>query len=221
MGVLSGAEGELGLQVFAEEWDSVDSLCDGSIDFSLGSTAGITDNNFVCLSGELFLAAGCSISLLGEEVVLDGSNVGTGDINGSGCSNDVSLVDTSEWDTVDSVGSSDKEESASELFEEDDALSTETSRQDNEDGARGDGFTELGWAGLEAAVEWLVGVLCWVETRQFLRGGLSLGLLRSSLAEVLEATLQLDHLRAAQAVQTASDLALSRHLGKKSGGGGE
>lgn len=65
-------------------------------------------------------------------------------VNLSRRSNDIRLVNPPDGDTVDLERSSNKEESASELLEEDNALAAEAAGEEDEDGAGGDGRAELG-----------------------------------------------------------------------------
>ena len=71
-------------------------------------------------------------------------NVNTGEIDLGGGSDGVNLVDALKRDTVDLVGSGDKEEAGVESLEENDALSTETSGEEDENAAGFESLTELG-----------------------------------------------------------------------------
>lgn len=70
----------------------------------------------------------------------------TGDIELGGGGNNKGLIDTLKRDTVGLVGTSDEEESRFELLQENNALSTETTSQKDQDGTGSDGLTELGGA---------------------------------------------------------------------------
>ena len=211
VGVLAGAQGELSLEVLAEQRSTVDGLLESSVDGALGGLAGVGHDSLVGGLGELLLAAGGGVRLAGEEIVVDGGDVNTVDIDLGGGGNDEGLVEAAERDTVDGVRAANKKKAAGELLQEDNALATEATREHDEDGAGCDGLAKLGGLGLEVAVVGLVGVLSRVPAAELLLGLLGLGLLLSALTEVLEAALQLDHLGSAEAVDTAGDLTLLRH----------
>jgi hypothetical protein len=70
-----------------------------------------------------------------------------GKINLGGGGDDISLVDTSQGDTVDLVGTSDQQEARLESLEADNTLTAETSSQKDENGTGGDGSTDRGSLG--------------------------------------------------------------------------
>ena len=54
------------------------------------------------------------------------------------------MVDAAEWDTVRLEGAGDKEDALLELAQEYDALSAEAAREEDEDGAGGEGVAVFG-----------------------------------------------------------------------------
>lgn len=68
-------------------------------------------------------------------------NLDSGNINLGLGGNNVGLIDTLNWDTVDFVGTSDQEETGFELLEEDNTTTSKTTSQKNQDGTRSDGRT--------------------------------------------------------------------------------
>jgi len=77
------------------------------------------------------------LALLFEVFVVDlGIQFQTRNINFGVGGNHVGLVDTTEWNSVDHVGASDKEKARRELLEEDDSVGLVTSSQENEDFSR-------------------------------------------------------------------------------------
>ena len=84
--------------------------------------------------------------------------------------NDVCLVHPPEGNTVHLVGTGDQEQPARELLEEDDALPPEATREEDENGAGGDGGTELRGLGGFAALLGLTDILRRVETGSLLGG---------------------------------------------------
>jgi len=86
------------------------------------------------------LLAGLLLGLLGGEVLglgdlLDLLLVQAGDVDLVGGGDDVSGVDPSQGNTVDLEGAGDEEDTLVEGLEKDDALATETTGEDDQDGA--------------------------------------------------------------------------------------
>lgn len=118
----------------------------------LGIEAGLEGLAFSGNLGLVFNSVGLSEhgSLLGgtlgsgllESGVSDASvNLDSGNINLGLGGNDVGLIDTLNWDTVDFVGTSDQEETGFELLKEDNTTTSKTTSQKDQDGTRSDGRT--------------------------------------------------------------------------------
>jgi len=112
---------------------------------------------------------------------LQGTYLDAGDVNVCRGSDHVRLVHASQGNTVDLVGAGDQQQSTLQLLQEDDTLSTETTSEEDKDGARGDGGTEGGGFGGLAALLGYTDILSGVETR-------SLGGGNETLCAVLVAT---------------------------------
>lgn len=89
------------------------------------------------------------LTLLTSEVLVTGylidlSLVKTGKVDLVGSGNNVTSVDSSEWDTVDLKWTGDEEDTLREVLEEDDALATETTSEKDKDGSWGEGGS---WSG--------------------------------------------------------------------------
>ena len=82
-----------------------------------------------------------------------------------GRGNDVGLVDTLERDAVDGVWTSDHEKARFELLQEDNALATEATRQQDQDGAWCDAGAECGSSCAFVVLDWLWDVYGRVESR--------------------------------------------------------
>merc|ERR1711941_103201 len=91
-------------------------------------------------SKELLLLDGSDEGLVGAPVA------GLGDlvedlaiealhINGGAGGDDIAGIDSSEWDTVDLEWAGDKEDTLTKVLEEDDTLATESTGEQDEDGA--------------------------------------------------------------------------------------
>jgi hypothetical protein len=111
------------------------------------------------------------------------------DINLGGSSNNISLVDAAERDTVELEWSSDQEKARGELSEEHHTLTLKATGQENEDGARGDGSAKLSRAADYAASNGLRSILSSVVLgclfRSSISGLSSLGVLREFAAILL------------------------------------
>lgn len=146
--------------------------------------------------------------------------------------NDVSLVDTSDGNTVDLEGTSDEEKTRVELLKENDALATETTSEEDEDGTGGDGRLELGLlvdlavglgntnvlGGVEAGSllggdETLATVLGTLNGDLLVSGSLLLLLLGALALHVLVTTLLLEGLGSAQTGHVRSNLVAGHCVG--------
>lgn len=98
--------------------------------------------SYLCLLAllEESLLASLLLGLVGGEVLGGGNLVDlglgdTGQVDLEGCGDDVSRVDATEGDTVDLEGAGDEEDALVEGLEEDDALATEATGEEDQDGA--------------------------------------------------------------------------------------
>lgn len=89
----------------------------------------------------------CLLLSLEVRVINVRGNIDARNINLGRGSNDVRLVHPTQGNTVDFVGAGNQEQTRRQLLEEDDALSTETTSKEDEDGSRGDACTQLGGVG--------------------------------------------------------------------------
>jgi len=137
-------EREAGVQVFLDI--GFDVLADGTIDGLLGSDTLGGDTGLGLLLSEEFPGALVTLSarFTSEEGIVDLGDINTGEVHGGGGGDGVNLVDALKRDTVDLVGSGDKEEAGVESLEENDALSTETSGEEDENAAGFESLAELG-----------------------------------------------------------------------------
>jgi hypothetical protein len=97
--------------------------------------------SYLCLLAllEESLLAGLLLGLVGGEVLGGGNlvDLGLGDtrqVDLEGCGDDVSRVDATEGDTVDLEGAGDEEDALVEGLEKDDALATEATGKEDQDG---------------------------------------------------------------------------------------
>jgi hypothetical protein len=145
VGELTLGQSKLGGQVLAEEGgldNSVeDSLINGLLVSSLGGRDGL--GTFLLRSKE-FLRFGSSrlLEVSVVELGIDGTDF---DLGGGG--DHVGLIDTTKRDTVDTERTSDEEETRVELLQHNHTLSTVTTGQEDDNGARGNGGTETGSLG--------------------------------------------------------------------------
>lgn len=96
---------------------------------------------------ELLLLGLLGILLSGEVLVVELlQSLNTGEIDLGGSGDDVSGVDSAEWDTVDLEWAADEEETVGEWLEVDNTLSTESASEDDEDGSWLKRRTEVGWS---------------------------------------------------------------------------
>ena len=89
---------------------------------------------------KLFLSV-LLVALLPREVLLSGNLlnlrlVKTRDINLLGCGNNVAGINSSEGNTIDLEWTSNKKNTLREMVQKDDTLSTETTREKDENGTR-------------------------------------------------------------------------------------
>lgn len=178
---------ELGSKVVLHQGSLVNSLQDGSINLLLVSLTGVTDNSSLRLvvSEETLLTVSISRVDTSEVGIVDLGNIGTRDINLGRGSHNISLVDTTERNTVDLVWSSDKEKSRLKGLKAHNTLSAETSSEEDADGSWGEGSTDLGSVVLlSPGVLGTGDVVGGVESGGLSSGRGSLGgLLRSSSSE--------------------------------------
>ena len=113
--------------------------------------------------------------------ILQGTYLDTGDVNVCRGSDHVRLVNASQGNTVDLVGAGHQQQSTLQLLQEDNTLSTETTSEEDKDGAGGDGGTEGGGFGGLAALLGYADIFSGVETG-------SLGGGNETLSAVLVAT---------------------------------
>ena len=176
---------ELGSKVVLHQGSLVNSLQDGSINLLLVSLTGVNGSLGLVVSEETLLAISISRVNTGEVGIVDLGNIGTRDINLGRGSHNISLVDTTERNTVDLVWSSDKEKSRLKGLKAHNTLSTETSSEEDADGSWGEGSTDLGSVVLlSPGVLGTGDVVGGVESGGLSSGRGSLGgLLRSSSSE--------------------------------------
>lgn len=174
-----------------------------------------------------------SLLLLEVSVVDLFVNLNIGDINLGRGGNNVSLVNTSNGNTVHLERTSDEEKTRVELLEENDALATETTGEEDENGSGGDGGLELGllvdlavglgdtnvFGGVEARSllggdETLAAVLGTLDRDFLVSGSLFVNLLGALTLHVLVAALLLEGLGAAQAGHIRSNLVAGHCVGK-------
>jgi hypothetical protein len=99
--------------------------------------------------------------LVGEGLVSDRVELNTGHVHLGGGGDGVVLVDSSDWDTVDLVWTGDSNETALELLEGNNSLSSEPSGKEDENSAGLDTLSEF--RSLWSVSSWgRDGVLCWV-----------------------------------------------------------
>jgi hypothetical protein len=115
---------------------------------STNSSRAWCTNHWLSLSIEEFLLLGLlGLLLLGEVLVVElVQSLNTGQVDLGGGGNDVSGVDSAEWDTVDLEWSADEEETVGEWLEVDNTLATEAAGEDDEDGSWLKRRTESGWS---------------------------------------------------------------------------
>lgn len=91
--------------------------------------------------------------LPGKVGIVELAYINASDIDFGGSSNNISCIDSTDWNTIDLEGASDEENSLGEVLQQDNALSTETASKDDEYGTRLKGWAEGGWpAGLAGLI---------------------------------------------------------------------
>jgi hypothetical protein len=137
---------ELGSKVVLHQGSGIHSLQDGSINLLLVSLALITDNGGLGLiiGKELLLSLGTVRSNTGKVGIVNLGNIGSRDINLSGGTDHISLVDPAKRNAIDLVRSSHKEETRLKSLKANDTLSTETSSEEDAHSSGGEGGTDLG-----------------------------------------------------------------------------
>lgn len=110
--------------------------------------------SYLCLLSllEESLLASLLLGLLPDEVLgladlLDLLLVDSGQVNLLGCGDDVSGVDPAQGDTVDLEGTGNQEDALVEVLQEDDALATEATSEENQNGTGLEGLAGLPSAG--------------------------------------------------------------------------
>jgi len=147
VGSLTLGEGELGRQVLAEVLNLVDGLKDDLVGRLLESNLVLSKGLLLLLTLEESLLSGGLLGGLGASkvgIVQLSINLGGIELNLGGGGNDVGLVDTLEGNTVDLEGAGDEQQARLELLQEDNALATVATGQEDEDGSGDDGAAELG-----------------------------------------------------------------------------
>jgi hypothetical protein len=137
-------EREAGVQVLLDI--GLDVLADGAIDGLLGGDTCGRGSGLGLLFGEELPGALVTLSALFtcEEGIVDLGDINTGEGDGGGGGDGVNLVDALKRDTVDLVGSGDQEEAGVESLEHNDALSTETTGEEDENATGFEALAELG-----------------------------------------------------------------------------
>jgi len=157
---------EGGGKVAREVWDGLDVLEESRIDSILVVLAVIGEFllHWLSLSIEEFLLLGLLGALLFGEVLVVKliQTLNTGEIDLGRSGDDVSGVDSAEWDTVDLERSAYEEEAVVKWLEVDNTLSTVSTSEDDEDGTRLKRRTEVGWSLCLAGLLELWGVLSWL-----------------------------------------------------------
>lgn len=154
--MLSLSEGESGGQIGLEVLNLLDVVNQRGIESRLVRSLGL--NLSLLFLGEFGTnveeLAGVSVvlgslnslgGLSSEESIVNLASIDSSQVNLGAGGDDVSLVNSSEWNTVQLVWASDQEESALELLQEDDSSSLESTSQDDEDGSRGNAGSEGSW----------------------------------------------------------------------------
>jgi len=150
VGLVVVSQGEFSIEVSLEHWYGVNGLHQSSINSLLVSLALVRDDSGLRgISGEeLLLLSRCSTSKVG---IVEGRNINRGYINLGRGGDNVGWADTTERNTVNLVGSRNKDKSRFKNLKGDNALSTETSSEKDQDSSRCDRGTDLGWVLLALA----------------------------------------------------------------------
>lgn len=145
MRLVGGGQCEVGGQVTFQHLGCSDHLEQSPIHLLLIGFAFVRhDRRFGCIPGKEFRLTICLGRILGSGKVLigDRTNVNGTDIDFGARGNHVGRVDAAEWDTIDFERTRYQEKTRFQCFETDHALAAETSGQDNDNGARSDGFSD-------------------------------------------------------------------------------
>lgn len=172
------SKSKVGSKVVLQKRSCLNSLEYGGINLLLISLALIRNNSGLgsIVGEESFLTIGRLLGNTGKVSIVDAGNIDSTNIDLGGGSNTVSLVDTTEGNTVDLVGSSNKKKTRLQCLQADNTLSTETSREEDADGSGGEGGADLGGVLLlGAGVLGTGNVVGGVVTGRFASGGGSLG----------------------------------------------
>jgi len=157
---------EGGAQVARKVWNGLDVLEESSINSLLVGLAvvGKLLLHWLSLSIEELLLLGLlGVLLLGEVLVVELlQSLNTVEIDLGGSGDDVSGIDSAEWDTVDLEWAADEEETVGEWLEVDNTLSTESTSEDDEDGSWLKRRTESGGSLCLTGLLELWGILSWV-----------------------------------------------------------
>ncbi len=178
MGPVVLSKSKVGSKVVLQQRSGLNSLEYSGINLLLVSLALIGDNSGLggIIGEESFLTIGRLLGNTGKVGIIDAGHINSTNIDLGGGSNNISLVDTTEGNTVDLVGSSNKKKTRFQCLQADNTLSTETSREEDADGSGGDGGADLGCVLLlGAGVLGLWHVVSGVVTSGLAGGGGSLG----------------------------------------------
>lgn len=138
-------EGEFGVEIRSHLGHRLDGGQDGGVHSALLALALL--GNFVllllALSSEL-LGLLLSSVRASKEGILNLADIDLGDIDLGRSGDGVGLVNAAKGDAVDLVGSSDQEKTRGELLKKDNALSSESSGEENKDSSGLDGLSEFG-----------------------------------------------------------------------------
>jgi len=145
--LVTALQGERGRQVLLQQWGLLYLRQQGSVDRLLVGNSLSLD-----LLLWLLLVEEVSLGLLGLWSLLSGKvlNVVLGNINTrnrhlGGGGNDVTGVDSSQWNTVDLERTGDQQGVVLQLLQEDNSLTSETTSQQDQDGTWNDRGTQLVW----------------------------------------------------------------------------
>lgn len=121
----------------------------GGVNGLLESLSGIRSGNLGRSISEELLGLGSLLSLgLSEGGIIDLGDIDALKVNLGGSGESVVLLDASNGNTVELEGTGDGEETGLELLQENDSLASESTGEEDKDGAGRDGLSELGSAGL-------------------------------------------------------------------------
>jgi len=140
------SKSEVGTKVVLQKGSSLHGLEDCGINLLLVSLALITYNSGLgfIVSEETILTIGRLVGNTGKVGIVNAGHIDSTNIDLGGCSDNISLVHTTEWHTVDLVGASHKKKTRLQSLQADNTLSTETSREEDANSSRCDGGTDLG-----------------------------------------------------------------------------